>query len=262
MRRSPDAPRGVPSSPAAAVTRHIFIADLHLRPTPAAHAALEQLLEGCGTGCALYVLGDLFDLWLGDDIDLPRYGAVTQTLRGFQSRGGAAYVMVGNHDFLLGADFFAATGVHPLPDPTVLELGEQRWLLTHGDLLCTADVDYQSLRKQIRNPEYVQGFLALPPARRMQMARELQDASRTATAHKADTTMDLDPVSTHDFMKAHDATVLVHGHTHRPGVEAVSDPGPQATTPPLTRITLGSWACGPSACIWEDGNYRLVGIPA
>lgn len=207
------------------------------------------------------MLGDLFDLWLGDDVDLTRQDAVVQALQAFHSRGGQAHVMVGNHDFLLGGEFFQAARATPLPDPTVLTLDGQRWLLTHGDELCTADVDYQALRTRIRHPAYVQNFLALPQARRVQMARELQDASHTATAHKAAAVMDVDPAAARAALETHRATVLVHGHTHRAGIERVPGNTRQAGPEVLTRITLGAWTAGPSACVWEAGRYRLIGKP-
>jgi len=174
------------------VTLRVFIADLHLRAEAADQARFGAFLAQFGAGSELYVLGDLVDLWLGDDVDLPRFALVIDALRTYADRGGAAHVMVGNHDFLFGEAFFARSGAAPLADPTVIEHAGHRLLLTHGDALCTADVDYQAFRARIRAPQFVADFLSKPSTERVQIARGFQDLSRSATAAKSADVMEVD----------------------------------------------------------------------
>lgn len=223
----------------------IFIADLHLRADAPDQVRFADFLHGFGAHSELYVLGDLFDLWLGDDLDLPRYQPVIAALRDYAERGGVAQVMVGNHDFLFGDAFFARSRARPLPDPTVIEHAGRRLLLTHGDALCLADVDYQAFRARIRNPAFVAQFLAQPAAQRIAIAREFQDGSRTATAEKTAAMMDVDADAANAALIDAGASLLVHGHTHRPGAHPL---------PAGRRLVLGPWFEKESALIWPaDG---------
>lgn len=219
----------------------VFIADLHLRADAQDQARFVNFLQDFGAHSELYVLGDLFDLWLGDDLDLPRYQPVIAALRAYADRGGVAHVMVGNHDFLFGDAFFEQSRTRPLPDPTVLEHAGQRLMLTHGDALCIADGDYQVFRARIRHPAFVAEFLAQPPDRRQAVAREFQDGSRTATAEKTAAIMDVDADTANAALTDTGTSLLVHGHTHRPGVHRL---------PAGRRVVLGAWHDGESALIW------------
>ncbi len=220
----------------------IFIADLHLpADAPQAQARFAAFLERYGAHSELYVLGDLFDLWLGDDLDLPRYAPVVTALRAYAQRGGVAWLMAGNHDFLLGEAFFAQSRALPLPDPTVLDHAGQRLLLTHGDALCTADADYQAFRTRIRHPAFVTEFLAQPAEQRIAIARGFQDGSRTATAAKTAAMMDVDTAAANAALIDAGASLLLHGHTHRPGVHRL---------PAGRRVVLGPWHDSESALIW------------
>lgn len=230
----------------------VFIADLHLRADAQGQARLVDFLQDFGAHSELYVLGDLFDLWLGDDLDLPRYQPVITTLRGYAERGGVAYVMVGNHDFLFGDAFFEQSRALPLADPTLLEHAGHRLLLTHGDALCIADVDYQAFRARIRHPAFVAEFLAKPAAERVQIARGFQDASRSATAAKAADVMEVDAAAANAALLETGADILLHGHTHRPGVHRL---------PAGKRVVLGPWFGGESALIWPtDGPPQPVNM--
>ena len=230
----------------------VFVADLHLRAEAADQARFGAFLQRFGAGSALYVLGDLFDLWLGDDLDLPRFAPVIEALAAYGARGGAAHVMVGNHDFLLGAAFFGETRAQPLADPTVIEHAGRRLLLTHGDQLCTADVDYQAFRARIRSPAFVAEFLAKPPAERQQIARGFQDLSRSATAAKSTAVMEVDAAAADAALRDAGADVLLHGHTHRPGVHRLAAG---------RRVVLGPWYGGESALVWPaDGPPQPVNM--
>ncbi|WP_448507233.1 UDP-2,3-diacylglucosamine diphosphatase [Immundisolibacter sp.] len=223
----------------------VFIADLHLRAEAQSQARFVDFLKGFGARSELYVLGDLFDLWLGDDLDLPRYQPVIAALRAYAERGGVAHVMVGNHDFLFGDAFFAHSGARPLPDLTVIDHAGQRLLLTHGDALCLADVDYQAFRARIRQPDFVAQFLAQPAGQRIATARTFQDGSRTATAGKTAAMMDVDADAANAALVEAGARLMLHGHTHRPGVRPL---------PAGRRVVLGPWFERESALIWPaDG---------
>jgi UDP-2,3-diacylglucosamine hydrolase len=234
------------------VTLRVFIADLHLRAEAADQARFGAFLARFGAGSELYVLGDLFDLWLGDDVDLPRYALVIDALRAYADRGGAAHVMLGNHDFLFGEAFFAQTGARPLADPTIIEHACQRLLLTHGDALCTADVDYQAFRARIRAPRFVADFLAKPPAERVEIARGFQDLSRSATAAKSVDVMEVDADAANAALLETGADLLLHGHTHRPGVHRLTAG---------KRVVLGPWYGGESALVWPtDGPPQPINM--
>jgi UDP-2,3-diacylglucosamine hydrolase len=230
----------------------VFVADLHLRAEAADQARFGAFLQRFGAGSALYVLGDLFDLWLGDDLDLPRFAPVIEALAAYGARGGVAHVMVGNHDFLLSAAFFAQSGAHPLADPTLIEHAGRRLLLTHGDQLCTADVDYQAFRARIRAPAFVAEFLAKPPAERVEIARGFQDLSRGATAAKSAAVMEVDAAAAEVALRETGADILLHGHTHRPGVHRLAAG---------KRVVLGPWYGGESALVWPtDGPPQPVNM--
>lgn len=223
------------------MTLRVFIADLHLRAEAADQARLRAFIAQFGAGSELFVLGDLFDLWLGDDIDLPRFAPVVDALAAYAARGGVAQVMVGNHDFLLGAAFFAQSRTRPLADPSVIAHAGHRLLLTHGDALCLADVDYQAFRTRIRAPQFVADFLAKTPAERIEIARGFQDLSRSATAAKTADVMEVDAAAANTALQEAGADLLLHGHTHRPGVHRL---------PAGKRVVLGPWHNGESALIW------------
>ena len=234
------------------MTLRVFIADLHLRAEAADQARFGAFLERFGAGSELFVLGDLFDLWLGDDVDLLRFAPVLDALAAYTARGGRAHVMVGNHDFLFGAAFFAQSGARPLADPTVIEHAGRRLLLTHGDELCTADVDYQAFRARIRAPAFIAEFLAKPPAERVQVARGFQDASRSATAAKRADVMEVDANAANAALQETGADLLLHGHTHRPGVHRLADG---------KRVVLGPWYGGESALVWPtDGPPQPINM--
>jgi len=162
-----------------------FLADLHLEPgQPATLQALRQYLESTPAD-AVFLLGDLFEVWVGDDaIDEPDSfeGACSALLRAAGARHRPMFFMRGNRDFLVGADFLARCGVHDLAEPTMLSFQQHACLLTHGDLLCTDDVAYQQFRRQVRTPEWQAAFLARPLAERQAMARQMREHSE---AHHA-----------------------------------------------------------------------------
>ena len=198
----------------------LFISDLHLsEERPAANERFIDFLEGRARRAeALYILGDFFEYWIGDDdLEEPFNAVIAGLLRGVTRGGVPAYVMHGNRDFLLGERFCAATGAQLLADPTVHEVAGVKTLLVHGDTLCTDDEDYQAWRRTARSSEWQRDFLARSRPDRRSMILGLRDKSKAVVQAKPAEIMDVNPAAVADAMRRHGVTRLVHGHTHRPG---------------------------------------------
>jgi UDP-2,3-diacylglucosamine hydrolase len=197
-----------------------FVSDLHLSEAmPLTCAAFEAYLERTDAD-AVFVLGDLFELWVGDDArHEPFARRCVQALAGAARRRTLA-IMSGNRDFLMGDALFAACGARALPDPTLLCAFGQRVLLTHGDALCLADRSYQAFRRQVRAPAWLAAFVARPLAERLALAREIRRASQTRRQFDGEGSADVDVDAATALLRAADAATLVHGHTHRPGSQA------------------------------------------
>lgn len=195
-----------------------FISDLHLddsRPwvTDAFEAFLEENIEAG----ALYILGDLFEAWIGDDDDSPLVDRAAHLLKAFSDGGPRLYLMHGNRDFLIGERFTARVGATLLKDPSVVSELDRDLLLMHGDSLCTRDEDYQAFRAQARSREWQEQVLAQPLATRRELAAQLRTVSRDAGSRKADDIMDVTQREVLRVMEDAGTSTLIHGHTHRPG---------------------------------------------
>ncbi|QIB67295.1 UDP-2,3-diacylglucosamine diphosphatase [Kineobactrum salinum] len=194
-----------------------FISDLHLEVTrPATVRALRRFLLEHRDCEALYILGDLFELWIGDDDDAPLVGEVAEMLQRFTAAGPALYLMQGNRDFLLGRQFCRRVGGRLLNDPSVINLYGEPTLLMHGDSLCTRDTEYQAFRKNTRTPAWQAELLARSLEDRRKLARELRSMSREATSNKAEDIMDVTPEEVERALLDREVRQLIHGHTHRP----------------------------------------------
>lgn len=216
----------------------LFISDLHLsRETPATVALFLSFL---GTRApqadALYILGDLFDTWVGDDDDTPPIPEIISALHTLTSRGTPVFLQHGNRDFLLGKEFVATTGCQLLPEVYVTNLEGTPTLLMHGDLLCTDDLDYQRARAWLRSDEFLQDFLTRPVAERLAIAANYRQQSGEATSLKAEEIMDVNQATVEQFMTDQGALRLIHGHTHRPGTHEFQLNGATAQ-----RIVLSEW---------------------
>lgn len=243
----------------------LFISDLHLQPErPALLRGCLDFLGGRARGAdALYILGDLFEAWIGDDDDAPWLGELRTALRRLADAGTALYFLHGNRDFLLGEAFAAGCGLELLTEPTVIDLYGRPALLLHGDSLCTEDRDYQAFRAQVRNPAWQQAILAKPLAERRQLAAMLRNESKMAGQGKSAEIMDVTPAEVEQALQQHGVDLLIHGHTHRPARHPLSVDGR-----PAERIVLGDW--GPDRdgveCGWyleakADGGLELVKFP-
>lgn len=210
-----------------------FISDLHLSPElPRTVAAFEAYLRGTAAD-AVFILGDLFEVWVGDDaLQQPFEAACASALKACAERC-RLHVMRGNRDFLFGTSFFIATGAVDLPDPQPVQAFGQTVLLSHGDALCLADTEYQQFRRMVRSQTWQQSFLSKPLAERLQLAAQMRQASREHQGGGVVTCADVDPALALQWLNAAAAKTLVHGHTHRPGSEQVA-PGWQ-------RHVLSDW---------------------
>jgi UDP-2,3-diacylglucosamine hydrolase len=197
----------------------LFISDLHLSAArPGCTELLLGFLAGRAAGAdALYILGDLFDAWIGDDDPAPPNPQVISGLRRLSDSGTPVYLQHGNRDFLIGPTFAAASDCRLLPDPARIDLYGTPTLLMHGDLLCTDDAPYQSVRGQIRSPAFTRQFLARPVPERRAIAEDYRRRSGEATSLKADDIMDVNQGAVEQIMREQGVRRLIHGHTHRPG---------------------------------------------
>ena len=217
----------------------LFISDLHLeesRPdiTRAFLAFLEQKAAGA---TRLYILGDFFEAWIGDDERTPLQEKVAAALRNVSGGGTEIFLMHGNRDFLIGANFCDRAGAALLEDPSVIDLYDTPTLLMHGDSLCTADEEYQKFRVNMRNPQWQKMILQRPLKDRQQMARQLREISMAKNQDKEEFIMDVTPGEVVREMEAHGVQRMIHGHTHRPAEHALT-----ANGQPAKRIVLGDWA--------------------
>lgn len=201
----------------------LIVSDLHLAP---AQPVLTQRFarfcrEIAPTASALYVLGDLFDFWIGDDtLDDPLHREVCGALKFVADAGVPVHFMVGNRDFLADGDFATASGARLIDDPTVVDLHGTPTLLMHGDSLCTDDHAYMAFRAQVRNPKVQAQFLSLPVAVRWQQVGATRDASEREKQAKTMDIMDVAPAAVEDVLRANGYPRLIHGHTHRPAMHA------------------------------------------
>ena len=236
----------------------LFISDLHLdqnRPEISAHFAA-FLNDTAAKGEALYILGDLFEAWIGDDDDNPAAQLVVDGLQGLAERGVPTYFMAGNRDFLIGDEFLSLAHCTRLTEPVVIDLYGRRVLLLHGDSLCLDDHEYMAFRAMVRDPAWQNDFLAKPLTERRAMAQAARLVSQTNTAEKPADIMDVNAGAVEAAMVEHGVSLLLHGHTHRPNVHQLTLP-----SGPATRIVLGDWYTQGSVLRWDETGFELEALP-
>ena len=214
----------LPSVDASAWQHLTFVSDLHLQTSEqATFQVWRQAMQSLQTD-ALFILGDLFEVWVGDDIlDAPEGDFERQccaVLRQMADRC-PVYWMVGNRDFLWGTQAALQSGMTTLQDPCVLETLQERWLLSHGDALCIADTAYQAFRQQVRSSQWQSDFLSKPLAQRLQIARELRTQSE-ALKQTQKVWIDVDNAAAMASLQQYEASMLIHGHTHQPALHTLS----------------------------------------
>ncbi len=225
----------------------LFISDLHLDASRPQIAELFQDFLGgeARDADALYILGDLFESWIGDDDDAELATQISGGLRALSDTGVPVFFMHGNRDFLLGRDYAQRAGITLLSDPTVIDLHGEKTLLMHGDTLCTDDHAYLKFREHVRNPVWQQNFLAQPLTARRDFAARARAESQRHTASAKPDIMDVNTNAVDAILREHGVHRLIHGHTHRPFVHALKVDGKAAK-----RVVLGDW--------YEQGSVLRV----
>lgn len=228
-----------------------FISDLHLSPrTPGANALFLAFLERCASSTEqLFILGDFFEAWVGDDDgDDPFHQQIIGGLRQAADQGLLISLLHGNRDFLLGQGFAAAAGLTLIADPYVLSTPEWQFVLSHGDALCSDDTEYMAFRAQVRAPAWQQAFLAKPLAERRAIAQHMRQQSEQ---RKQDSTAytDLNPGDTDDFLRQHGYATFIHGHTHQPATHDHIVDGIH-----VERWVLADWHEDRGECLCWDGE--------
>ena len=232
----------------------LFISDLHLeadRPDIGAQF-LEFLRQEASEAEALYILGDLFEAWVGDDDPNAHYAVIKLAFRKLVDSGVPVYFMHGNRDFMIGSQFTNETGVRILTDPYAVTMYGEKALLSHGDALCTDDVQYQQIRKMTRDPDWQARMLTKPLRERLTIAREARLQSLERTINLDMKIMDVNDDAVQQVMLQGGVDVLLHGHTHRPAVHNVDLDKRRAT-----RIVLGDWYTQGSVVRWNLGGAEL-----
>ncbi|MDR2239314.1 MAG: UDP-2,3-diacylglucosamine diphosphatase [Zoogloeaceae bacterium] len=237
----------------------LFVSDLHLCPgRPRTCRLFLEFLSGPARQAeSLYILGDLFEYWAGDDdLDDPFNAAICAALRALSDTGVPLFFMAGNRDFLIGETFARAAGLTLLPDPALIETAGAAILLTHGDTLCTDDDAYQTFRAEVRAPAWRQAFLSLPLAERKARIEALRLQSETEKRGKPMAIMDANPAAAAEMLAAYGCKRLIHGHTHRPAWHDIKVDGQ-----PRERWVLPDWheSGGYLAC--DAAGCRLLNWP-
>lgn len=221
----------------------LFLSDLHIESANGIILkSLLQLLQQQAQGAdAIYIMGDLFEAWVGDDDINDAGDKVANALNQLSQSGTRIFLMHGNRDFLLGPDFAARCGGELIHEPLVVDCYGQKVVLLHGDSLCTRDSAYMAYRKQVREPAWQQAFLARPLLERHMVAQQIRQQSKDANSHKASDIMDVTHQEVIDLLEKLQVNLMIHGHTHRPGIHTIRLHEPINGKHEATRIVLGSW---------------------
>ena len=232
----------------------LFISDLHLDASRQGitDLFLKFLREDAARAEALYILGDFFEAWVGDDDDDPHHARVMEGLAALTRAGVPVGLMHGNRDFLIGREFLRRTGATLLPEPTVLDLYGMPTLLMHGDTLCTDDKEYQMVRRMLRDPTWQKDYLAKPLTERRAIAAQAREQSKKHAAGKAEYIMDVNQRAVEAVMRQHGVNRLIHGHTHRPAVHRFKADGRN-----MERVVLGDWYEQSSQLNWDKSGGIL-----
>lgn len=234
-----------------------FISDLHLSESqPHITAGFKHFLNSLLLDAsALYILGDFFEVWIGDDDTTPFNRDIASELRRVSDKI-PVYFQHGNRDFLLGSQYAEQCGMKLLKESEILEFGNHRALLMHGDQLCTDDVDYMAFRNMVRDPLWQHGFLDKTLSERRAIATQLRSQSKSMAAEKADDIMDVNQNSVVEALRANHVVLMIHGHTHRPDVHHFEIDNRQAT-----RIVLGDWYQRGYYLKMTENDFELIHFP-
>ncbi|HGH4641575.1 TPA: UDP-2,3-diacylglucosamine diphosphatase [Enterobacter asburiae] len=236
----------------------LFIADLHLQTEePAITAGFLRFLRGeAKSADALYILGDLFEAWIGDDDPNPLHREMAAAIHALVDSGVPCYFIHGNRDFLIGKRYARESGMTLLPEEQVLDLYGRRVLIMHGDTLCTDDTGYLAFRAKVHTPWIQKVFLALPLFIRNRIAARMRAGSKAANSSKSLTIMDVNPQAVVSVMEKHGVQWLIHGHTHRPDVHSLIANGEA-----VHRVVLGAWHTEGSMVKVTPEGVELIAFP-
>ena len=236
----------------------LFIADLHLcTEEPAITAGFLRFLAGDARKAdALYILGDLFEAWIGDDDPNPLHREMAAAIKALTDSGVPCFFIHGNRDFLIGKHFARESGMTLLPQEKVLNLYGRNVLIMHGDTLCTDDTGYQAFRAKVHQPWLQKLFLSLPLFIRQRIAAKMRANSKAANSSKSLEIMDVNPQAVIAEMEKHQVQWLIHGHTHRPAVHELT-----ANAQPAFRVVLGAWHTEGSMIKVTPDDVELIAFP-
>ena len=235
----------------------LFISDLHLsgERENITKLFIKFLDQRASKADALYILGDLYEVWPGDDMIQPDYLSSISKLKQLADNGLPLYVMQGNRDFLMAEKFAEVSGANLIEDPTIIDLYGTPTLLMHGDTLCTDDVDYQKFRAMVRDPGWKEKFFSLPNDERLAMTSKYRKVSKVETAKKSMDIMDVNQQAVETVMQEHNIKQLIHGHTHRPAIHDFS-----VNNEKMKRIVLGDWFEQGSVLVCNENGCQLESI--
>lgn len=233
----------------------LFISDLHLSPENESliQLTVDFLASQTKDIESLYLLGDIFNTWLGDDIVPIEFSPLIKQLQTLHQAGIKTYLMVGNRDFMMGQRFAEYCGCQLISDPTIINLYGIKTLLMHGDSLCIDDESYQRYRRKTRNKYLQWCFLHLPAHYRQRISDKIKQKSREQKQHKSSMIMDVNEIEVSRIMQKYDVQYLIHGHTHRPAIHHLTSQGK-----PVYRIVLGDWEGKASVLKCDDRKFELL----
>ena len=239
----------------------LFISDLHLHQTRPEVTGLfkgfiDELLTITTPNPELYILGDLFEFWIGDDYEDPLYSEITNQLKNMVKSGIKTFLMHGNRDFLIGENFLSKTGIELLKEPTIFSYKDKNIMLSHGDQFCIDDIEYQAYRKIVRNREWQRSFLSFPIDKRLKILNEARDASIQSQDMKSNAIMDVNENEVAAVIQKNNIDILIHGHTHRPRSHTIDFGTKQSV-----RLVLGDWSASSTKIIkWVDAEPQLIDL--
>lgn len=240
----------------------LFISDLHLdADMPTITQCFLNYIGNAAGADALYILGDFFEVWVGDDDRNQLTDTVAKALQELAATGTKIYLMHGNRDFLLGKAYAQRCGAQLIEDPTVTDCYGQKLILMHGDSLCTRDLEYMKFRKMVRSERWQHDFLERSLVERHMVAQQTRQQSKEQSSHKASDIMDVTPQEVLDVLYERQANILVHGHTHRPSVHTIRLQEPINDQQEALRIVLGSWDSQGWALEFSKQGYELKHFP-
>ena len=233
-----------------------FISDLHLEPIENSRLKTfyDLLLRAQSEFNSLYIIGDLFEYWIGDDDHNPINKNIIQNIKNATDNGLNIFLIHGNRDFLLGSKFEEMTGIQIIDDMTVIEDEFCKIMVSHGDVFCTDDIEYQNLKKTLRSEQWIETFLSKTIEERIDFANQLRSQSAESSSNKAENIMDVNIAYVNEIIDKNKIDILIHGHTHRPAVHKL-DSG-------ASRAVLGSWENNEGWIIeYKQGNIELKSFP-